>query len=193
MNMPGFNGLDLARQITADPAINSTHRVLLTSGSVPDPAAAQSAGIAAMLTKPVGRAQLYDCLATVLTGGGAAVTTAFTEPERARGPAAAAQPSADRPMRGLVLLVEDNEINLAVGTGFLDTLGYAWESARDGLEALERITGGRYDAVLMDCQMPVMDGYDAANAVREREGVTLHTPIIALTASALVQDRERCI
>jgi CheY-like chemotaxis protein len=93
-----------------------------------------------------------------------------------------------------VLLVEDNRVNLLVSLGMLERIGCAVETALTGREALERFAPGRYDLVLMDCQMPDMDGFEATVAIRAREpsGVR-RTPIVALTANAIEGDRDRCL
>ena len=93
-----------------------------------------------------------------------------------------------------VLLVEDNPVNQRVALKMLERIGAVVDVANNGVEALERMRDREYDAVLMDCQMPEMDGYTAAREVRERERITgEHVPIVALTANALVGDREKCL
>jgi CheY-like chemotaxis protein len=177
--MPGMDGLELARRISADPELSGICLVLLTSGPDVGHAEAQGAGIMASMTKPV----LLTRLRTTLQG-------LVTAPARPRTPApAAALPSG----RGRVLVVEDGEINQLVATGILKHLGYAVDLAEDGLDALEALEGTTYDAVLMDVQMPGMDGFEATAEIRRREGTHLHTPIIAMTASAIEGDRERCL
>ena len=96
---------------------------------------------------------------------------------------------------GRVLLVEDNPINRLVATEMLADLGLAVEGAADGKEALDHLTAARYDLVLMDCQMPVLDGYGATEAWRKLEADEgrKRTPIAAVTANALPTDRKRCI
>jgi CheY-like chemotaxis protein len=93
----------------------------------------------------------------------------------------------------VVLVAEDSPINQALAVGMLEHCGCRAEVACTGLEALEMLAARRYDAVLMDCQMPDMDGYTAALELRRRESDTQHTPIIALTAQAAEGDRERCL
>jgi two-component system, sensor histidine kinase and response regulator len=84
-------------------------------------------------------------------------------------------------------------VNQLVATGVLENLGYEVEVAGDGLAALETLEASRFDAVLMDCQMPVMDGFEATRALRAREGAGARTPVIAMTAGAFRDDRERCL
>ncbi len=105
---------------------------------------------------------------------------------------AAETPEPRRPGRGRVLVVEDNAVNRKVAVAFLDRLGYMSDVATDGVEALEAMATAHYDCVLMDCQMPRMDGYEAATRIRATEH-DRHTPIVAMTASAMASDRERCL
>jgi signal transduction histidine kinase/CheY-like chemotaxis protein/HPt (histidine-containing phosphotransfer) domain-containing protein len=187
MMMPGLNGLDLARAIKSDPGIASVRLVLLTSvGLRGDAAEARRAGIEAYLSKPVRQSELYDCLATLLgkAAGDTALVTRHTLSEaRAR-------------FEGRVLLVEDNAVNQEVMLQMLQGLGCRVDVAGDGREALEALSRASYDLVLMDCQMPRMDGFEATAAIRQREaGATeaRRTPIVALTAHAMAGDRERCL
>ncbi len=92
-----------------------------------------------------------------------------------------------------VLVVEDNAVNQAVAVAILAKLGYCAEVARTGREAVEAVTEGDYGAVLMDCQLPGMDGWQATTEIRRREGIGRHTPIIAMTAAALPENQERCL
>jgi CheY-like chemotaxis protein len=102
-------------------------------------------------------------------------------------------PAAAGAARGRVLVAEDNPVNQRVAVGILGTLGFDAEVAGNGAEAVEAATRNRYDAVFMDCQMPGVDGYEATAEIRRREGSGRHTPVIAMTASAIEGDRERCI
>ena len=91
-----------------------------------------------------------------------------------------------------ILVAEDNAVNQQVVLGMLTTLGYDADIARDGQEAVRFVAAGGYDAVLMDCQMPVLDGFEATRAIRASGGPDASLPIIALTASALASDQEEC-
>jgi len=184
LNMPGMDGIELARTLKADPATAPTMLFLLSSsGHRLDAAESHLTGFAASLTKPVRSSELFDCLITSLNSGTALDTAAA--PAEAR--AVTAQNS------GSILLVEDNKVNQLVGTKVLENLGYTFTIANNGLEALDALRSGRYDAILMDCQMPEMDGYEATEAIRRTEGAAGHIPIIAMTAAAMEGDRERCM
>ena len=114
----------------------------------------------------------------------------------ARGESARVQPAGKRLVdapASLILVAEDNPINQVLVLRMLEKLGHHVELARDGREAVAKTAAGHYDAVLMDCQMPELDGYAASRAIRRREGRTGHVPIIAMTAHSLAGDREKCL
>jgi CheY-like chemotaxis protein len=198
MAMPGMDGLELARAIKADPALAATKLVMLASISPGERGAneaAWQAGIDACLTKPVRHSQLYKSLARVLTGSGGQRTPTTDVAARGRSGASGAQ----RPDqgRGRVLVVEDNAVNQRVAVRMLETRGYRADAVANGREAVETLAHVPYDLVLMDCQMPEMDGYAATTEIRQREraqGTTARrTPIIAMTAHALEGDAEKCL
>jgi PAS domain S-box-containing protein len=107
--------------------------------------------------------------------------------------AAARRAAAPAPRGGRILVVEDNSVNQKVAVAMIESLGYGAEAVGNGLEAVEACSGQTYDAILMDCQMPQMDGFRATAFIREREGLAHRTPIIALTASVTAEDRQRCL
>ena len=194
MHMPGMDGLALAGAITADPHLASTRLVVISSmGQRGDAGAAKEAGAAAYLTTPVREAVLYDAVATVLASppavaaghepAGALVTRHSVR--EARGTAIG---SGRR-----VLVVEDNPVNQRVAVLILEGLGFLTDVAGDGSEAVKAIGRTPYAAVLMDCQMPVMDGFEATREIRRAEGGAGHIPIIAMTAGAMEGDRDRCL
>ena len=194
--MPGMDGLELARASKADPALAATPLVLLTSLGQREPAEAAAAGIAATLTKPVRQSELFDAVVRVIgqrrTGAGLVVPPVAGPPPGQ--PAAEPKWSEDRgPAAGRILVAEDSSINQQVARGMLAKLGYRADVVGNGREALEALARIPYAAVLMDCQMPEMDGFEASAAMRRREGGERHTPIIALTANAMRGDRERCL
>ncbi|WP_155992405.1 hybrid sensor histidine kinase/response regulator [Nocardioides sp. URHA0032] len=176
--MPGMDGLELGRRVAATPELAGTPLVLLTSGPDVGQGEALAAGIGASLTKPVALTRLRTTLAGLVAAP--APVSAPLPPSHAKG-------------RGRVLVVEDGEINQLVAFGILESLGYEADVADDGYGALDALSRATYDAVLMDVQMPNLDGYAATAEIRKREGTARHTPIIAMTASAIEGDRERCL
>jgi CheY-like chemotaxis protein len=190
MQMPGMDGLQVARAIKADPALKETRLVLLTSlGLRGDAEAARQAGVSAYLTKPVRPSQLFDCLAMVMSGS----ATAGPSPGARSLVTRHSLNEAAAASRARILLAEDNAVNQMVAVRMLENLGYRADVAADGREAVEALSRLPYAAVLMDCQMPAMDGFEATAAIRKREGTTCHTPIIAMTANATHEDREQCL
>jgi two-component system sensor histidine kinase/response regulator len=181
-----IDGMLLARTLKADPAIAKTRLVLLASmGQSLDPGQMKAAGIDACLTRPVKQARLFDCLTLVMPQA----------PPKSS-PVTAAPGSEHRPVRKLrVLLAEDNLLNQKVTLGQLRKLGYSADAVANGLEVLEAIGRIPYDVILMDCQMPEMDGYEATRQVRVYEQEKQKRPafIIAMTAHAMVGDREKCL
>jgi PAS domain S-box-containing protein len=192
--MPGMDGFELARTIKADPNTAKIHLVLLTSGQRGQGAMSQEAGVAAYLTKPVRKSQLFDCLTSVVSQASVigaqlaafAASTTGPNPRQNLGVTKAV-------VNKLILVAEDNTVNQKVAVRQLQKLGYRADAVANGREALEALTRISYDLVLMDCQMPEMDGYEATAELRRREGKTKHTPIIAMTAHALEGDRAECI
>ena len=184
LNMPGMDGIELAATLKADPATTAITLFLLSSsGQRLSAAEAERRGLAGTLTKPVRQSELYDCLIAGLNGGASP-----DQPEPTPTPA-------DEPgeRRGQILLVEDNKMNQLVASKVLAKLGYRYDIANHGGEAVAALKAGSYDAVLMDCQMPEMDGYEATAEIRRIEGAERHTPIIAMTAAAMEGDRETCL
>ncbi|HSB08356.1 MAG TPA: response regulator [Blastocatellia bacterium] len=186
MQMPEMDGLTLARSIKSDPAIAGTRLLMMTSLGRRDDAEIRSAGVEVCLTKPVKQSQLFDCVAALVAGA---------QVRKAKPQRAAAVPRLARRRRDAVrvLLAEDNTVNQKVALRQLERLGYAADAVANGQEVLEALDRIRYDLVLMDCQMPELDGYEATKQIRLREGDSRHTTIIAMTANALEGDRERCL
>ncbi|KQW46030.1 hypothetical protein ASC77_19205 [Nocardioides sp. Root1257] len=180
--MPGMNGLDLARAVGATPELDGTVLVLLTSSPAVGPAEAEEAGFAALLSKPVPLSRLRSMLLDVITPAVRAPAPPPSEPE-----------PVEAPSRGRVLVVEDGEINQIVAEGIVTACGFEVDLADDGVEGLAAMADRDYDLVFMDVQMPVMDGFAATREIRLREADGRHTPVIAMTASAIDGDRERCL
>jgi PAS domain S-box-containing protein len=182
--MPEMDGVMLARTIKGDDTIAGIPLIMMTSLGLHDDNELRAAGLLVRLTKPVKQAHLRDTLARVLASG---------EPRRAaRRAAATAVPTERR--RARVLVAEDNMVNQRVVLLQLRQLGYGADAVGNGAEVIEAVERIAYDMILMDCQMPDVDGYDAARLIREREasGGT-RVPIIAMTAHALTGDREKCL
>jgi len=186
LNMPEMDGIELARRITADPALPPVKMVLLTSSGLQGEAAqAMEVGVAAYLTKPIRQSQLFDCLSTIMGGAPDA------------GPSARRAVPAVRPARsgtsGHILLAEDNPVNRKVAIAMLERLGFQVDVATDGAEAVEAARATRYRVILMDCQMPILDGYEATRQIRSLQTDAGRTPILAVTASAMKSDLQRCL
>jgi len=182
MMMPGMDGRAVAAEIRADDALRNVVVILLTSAGhseVPIP------GVDAELVKPVRPSQLFDILHTLVSERSA----------RSQRSPAEVQLGPPDPARQWtrVLVVEDNAANLKVAVRMLERLGYRAEAASNGTEAVTMLEHMQYDAVLMDCQMPEMDGYEATRQIRKNEHAGRRVPIIAMTAAALSGDRERCL
>ncbi len=184
-NMPGASGFDLAAEINRAPELAGTLIIMLTSGGRPDDIArCERLGISWYVLKPVKQSELFDALVMALGIRNA-------EDERVTA-AADSGPPRLRPLT--ILLAEDSLVNQKVAVGLLAKYGHAVHVANDGSEAVEAVAAGEFDVVLMDVQMPEMDGFQATGIIRSRERDTgEHLPIIALTAHALKGDRERCL
>jgi CheY-like chemotaxis protein len=201
--LPDMGGLELAGRIAGDPQLSATRMVLtmpMLQRLRESPAA--DVRVAGYLTKPFRQSQLYDCLATVLDTSGA---TAADVP----------QPTANRQVTaGLrILIVEDNEVNQKLLVWLLEKSGCRVDVAANGLETIAALKLLPYDLVLMDLQMPEMDGFEATRAIRDFEkrvsghlevpspnssfaqarSITGRMPIIALTANALKGDEQLCL
>ncbi|MHC4470767.1 MAG: response regulator [Planctomycetota bacterium] len=185
VHMPEMDGFGLAQRIQEDAELGSTVIMMLTSGGRPDDVArCEELGVAAYLKKPVKQAELFDAIL-------AALGIEALEVE-ARATAAAESPERLPPLK--ILLAEDSVINQKLASALLEREGHTVAVAEDGLKALAALESAEFDLVLMDVQMPRMDGLEATRAIREREHETGgRLPIIAITAHALKGDRERCL
>jgi CheY-like chemotaxis protein/HPt (histidine-containing phosphotransfer) domain-containing protein len=189
MELEHTSGLLLAAGIKGDPATRSTRLILLSPEKLAaDPVQRREAGVAYQLIKPARAADLFACLAT-RPRGQVAPAPRFL-------PAQPLLQGQDRARARRVLLTEDNPVNVEVARAMLESLELEVVCARNGDEALRATRDSRYDCVLMDCQMPVMDGFAATAAIRREEreaGRGRVLPIIAITANALQGDREACL
>ncbi|RPJ69172.1 MAG: hybrid sensor histidine kinase/response regulator, partial [Acidobacteria bacterium] len=188
MMMPGMDGEQLGREVTSDPALSATQLVMLTSiGARGDARRLEAARFAAYLTKPIRHQQLRDCLRAVIGKAGLPpaeqrLVTRHTPREVVH-----------RRLR--ILVAEDNRTNQKVATRVLERMGHYVDVAANGLEAIAALRAASYDLVLMDVQMPEMDGFEATRQIRdERTGLSQPgIPIVAMTAHAMKGDRERCL
>jgi two-component system sensor histidine kinase/response regulator len=182
-NMPDMDGFDLAIRIQEDPGLAQTSILMLTSDKQQgDVRRCRELGIAAYLVKPVRQAELRDAIMRTL------------QPIVARNnaPESAEASETGRSLR--ILLAEDNVINQKLASRILDNRGHSVTIARNGREVLAALAQESFDVVLMDVQMPEMDGLEATAQLRKRELASGgHTPIVAMTAHAMKGDRERCI
>jgi CheY-like chemotaxis protein len=186
-HMPEMDGIELARAIRADPAIAGTRLVLLTSSARGgDARIAREAGIEAFLIKPVKVSALYDCLATLLALAVSDAPVARLVTEHTLSEASAA-------WRAHLLVVDDNPVNQRVAVKMLEKMGHRVDVAGNGLEAVDAVSRVAYAALLMDCQMPQMDGFEATMEIRRLEPAGRHIPIIAMTAGAMAGDEEKCL
>lgn len=193
--MPEMDGIEIARQISADPSLKGIKAILLSSaGQLPLSDEVTQAGISSVLTKPVRQSQLFDCVATVLDISPASSQPSVSSsrpPSEPREGAVAGSTTFREGVR--ILVAEDNVVNQKLVVCMLASLGYRSDVVPDGLEAVDAVKTSQYSAILMDCQMPVVDGYEATGQIRSYEAENRHTPIIAMTANAMQGDRERCL
>ena len=183
--MPGMDGADLADRIRQNAALTQPGLVLISSVGTPLKAdRAMAAGFDAFLTKPVRHRMLVDTIGGLLG----------TRPR-----AAIAASADDRPERaksgrgGHILIAEDNHINQQIASTILTDAGYRIDLANNGREAIDAVARESYDLVLMDVQMPMVDGLQAAREIRKMAGAAGRIPIVALTANAMLGDREACL
>ncbi len=189
--MPGTDGAQLARSLRAQPRHHLVRIVLVSSAEEPHADWLADAGIDAFLAKPVLPAALLAVLADL--GGALEHAPSQGHDHLGRGDHPAATGQAGE--RGRLLVVEDNEINQLVAEGVLRRLGYDVVIAENGAVAVAAVADEPegFVAVLMDCQMPVMDGFDATRAIRAVQSQGRRTPVIAMTAAAVADERVRCL
>jgi len=185
--MPGMDGYELATTLNTIPSTKDLKLILLTSAAQEgDATKAREQGFSGYLTKPIRRGELLNCMAIVLglkrdTEESPQVVTKYTHRENQSG------------LKPKILLVEDNEVNRKVIMATLKSHDITCDVAIDGKDAYQVVLKKDYDIVFMDCQMPVMDGYEATEKIRKAEAGSKHTKIIAMTANAMDGDRERCL
>jgi PAS domain S-box-containing protein len=188
MQLPEVDGEGLGRIIRDDASLNDTRMMLLTGvGSRGDAGRVRDVGFSAYLVRPLTWSQLYDAVTEVmqaehapLPGSSATLVTRHSVAEARRG-------------RVRILLVEDNQVNQLVAESALQRLGFTVVKTANGAQALEAIEREQFDLILMDLQMPEVDGYRATAALRARERGRQHTPIVAMTATETAEERRRCM
>jgi signal transduction histidine kinase/CheY-like chemotaxis protein len=211
LSMPDIDGYELVRMVRADPQLLTIPMIALTSSAEHGGTErAHDPEVVAYVPKPVRASQLFAALeaalspppATIVGASHPEVPVASTDAaseERHSGASDAEDPRPIGNVRGgvadsgLVLLVEDNVVNQKVLTAMLGSIGYRAEIAHNGFDALRALDDHHFVAVFMDCQMPIMDGYQTTAKLRQREGKGHHTHVIAVTASAMESDRTRCL
>lgn len=187
--MPGVDGLGLARAVRSDPAWDGVRLLVLTSTPAVAPEELDAAGVDDWLVKPVVTGVLRSTLVQLLGSAtsGAAGDGAGQDAGESR-----TREQDDPAVLGRVLVVEDNAVNQMVATGLLEALGFEVVTVDDGAEGVARAAAEDWDVILMDVQMPHMDGYAATRAIRAAESGA-RRPIVAMTAAAVEGERERCL
>ena len=184
--MPGMDGPELAEAVRRDPGLVGVRMLMLTSGGSDDPRRFRELGIGGCLSKPIRHSELFNALFDLLEPAGARLSIDVPALEEVR------PKPAGRRLR--VLLAEDHSINQVVATRMLEDQGHEVTVVGDGRAAVEAAESRTFDVILMDVQMPEMDGFEALRAIRSREQDSgLRVPIVALTAHAMAGDRERCL
>jgi two-component system, sensor histidine kinase and response regulator len=184
LDMPSMDGWALAREIKADAKIADTRLILLAGlGQRISPEELRSADITDCCFKPVRQSILFDCLTKALLESPASL-------QPAAGSSAASRP---QPQKARVLVAEDNPINQKVALVQLEELGYHADAVPNGRAVLEALDRTPYDIILMDCQMPEMDGFETVRRIRTRSGNFRQPYIIAMTAQAMSSDSEKCL
>ena len=192
MQMPGMDGLQLAAAIKRRPALRDTRLLMLTSMGEAMAAEEMTAkGLSGYMTKPVRQSRLFDTLIGAATDGGL---------DQSSLPGRKPMNGANQPFRRegrRILLAEDNEVNQMVASAILARAGYQCDIVNNGQAAVDAVEKSVFDLVLMDCQMPGMDGFEATRVIRQREQSrgpqARRLPIVALTANAVKGDRETCL
>jgi Amt family ammonium transporter len=202
-HMPAMDGFELVRQIRSDRRLLATPVVMFTSLAAPlSSVEFEDLQLAGFLSKPVRQSQLRETIVRAAQGKRpSAVECRAARDNTGRRPAtefAGAESKSGQPPRANLLLVEDNEINRLVALEILGRSGFACDVATNGREGVEKIRSGAYDLVLMDCQMPEMDGLTATREIRRLETAgalarSNRLPIVALTANAIEGDRQLCL
>ena len=193
-DLPDTGGEEIARGIRDDPSVRDTILVVLASrGERGDAARMAAAGFAVYLTRPVRPSLLRDALIAAWQGRKAHTVTASPITRFSLGAAVPRRAREAPRIEARVLVAEDNVVNQRVAQLMLEGIGCRVDLVANGIEAVRAIEQIPYDLVFLDCQMPEMDGYEAAREIRRRELPGRRVPIVAMTANVLAGDRERCL
>ncbi len=187
LNMPDFDGIDLAKRVLEKGLLNPAGLIILSSGARPrDSSALQAMGVAPPLLKPAKQSEIYQAVVSSLISASRSSQPIHEQSE---------ETDDQTVVRDLqILLAEDNLVNQKLAIGLLESLGHHVTVAANGQAALDLLEDSSYDLVLMDVQMPILDGLAATRKLREREQATgTHVPVIAMTAHAMKGDRENCL
>ncbi len=190
LNMPGESGLELARRITDSTALRKTQLILLTSSGGHRESEETASGISSYLVKPVRQSRLLDAISAAMA---VETETEANTGDGAPGIAPGGGPARRRGAR--ILVAEDQPANWMLVQRMLGRRGHHATNAVDGRQVLARLDREPFDLIFMDCQMPLLDGYDTAREIRGREAARggRRMPIVAMTANAMLGDRERCL
>jgi signal transduction histidine kinase/CheY-like chemotaxis protein len=184
LHMPDMDGVELARAIAADPEIANIKSLMLTSAVLElDSEELSAIGIDKYISKPARQSLLHDSLEALMphVAGSLSAGGSVNSVEQLL------------PINATVLLAEDNVVNQDVAINMLEQLGCQVKMVSDGRGAVELCRKMQFDIIFMDCQMPIMDGYEATTSIKGSNGINASTPIVALTANAMEGDRERCL
>ncbi len=187
LRMPGVDGATLLGQIAADPRYRATRLVMLNSMGIP----ARCDAPAESVSKPIKSGALLECVCRVFRNAEGSTAGNAVEPQTA--PPNTCQPAVAIARRGLILVAEDNPVNQRVAKLQVQRLGFEVDVVENGAAALIALEQKHYHLVLMDCQMPQMDGYEATRELRRRQNGGRHVPVVAMTANAFAADREACL
>ena len=184
-HMPGMDGFALVERMQKDASLQHATVMMLTSaGHIGDAARCRALGISAYLMKPIRHGELLAAICEVLK----------TEPQVGHASLLTRYILQEKKHHYRILLAEDNEVNQKLAVRLLEKRGYVVSVVGDGQAAVDAVKDGQYDLVLMDIQMPGMDGFDATAAIRAREKISSgHIPIVAMTAHAVKGDEEKCL
>jgi two-component system sensor histidine kinase/response regulator len=184
--LPGTGGIELARAIKYDPRISGTKLVVVSPVALPPQEETEYEQlVAACLGKPMRRQQLHDILVGLIDTPGMMKSLALGTLD--------VLPEQNGKKKGTILVAEDNAVSQQMMSYLIEDLGYNVEIVSNGAQAVEALANDRYNLVLMDCQMPEVDGFTAVGQIRKTEGTRRHTPIVALTADAMRGTREKCL